>query len=128
MITNKRKVLLKVFPLCVLSLLSFNVLSDSTKKEMVKIVDDIYVPCYVTARVHSGEYSVINSSPPDCGKVSKGTGRLISDELDLPCPTGYYRAGRVSGGPVGSYRSKIFYRAEVLCRFDMVVPLSLGDV
>lgn len=90
----------------------------------VAIVDDNYAPCHFTVKVMKNEHYIVNSSPKDCGSVSKRTGRIQPDQMKIECPQGYYNLGRITGGPTGSYGDLVFYKAQTLCRYGLTIPLN----
>lgn len=93
----------------------------------IMMVDDTYASCYFTVKTSRNEFYITNSSPKDCGSVSKGTGRIRPNEMKIDCPSGYFKEGRIVGGPVGSYKGSIFYRSEILCRYNLAVPLGQDE-
>lgn len=93
--------------------------ASSSEPVGIQLYSDISTSCFFTVnRVREDNvktYRVISSSPRDCGKVDRQTGRVLAGEVDLHCPSGYSSIGLPRGGPVGSNDGDIFYRVEGFC-------------
>jgi len=62
------------------------------------------------------KFHITQSSPRDCGAINSRTGNIDIQRTKLYCPRGYEPFGIERGGPIGSYKDKIYYRAEGFCR------------